>query len=243
LAVKLASIHNLPPRVEDKPKAYIFKAMDEWTKPAKEHSDPSIYKDEVDKVIAKNVAYLFSDDETAFVRKEIESRKLIWSHNDIWTGNILVTIPENDVFIIDYEVINYNFEGYDIGKLMLEVLYERDPHQPTYTFKSFDHLPSKEDTFDFLKCYFLTRSKISIQNLNDDSEIESLFKKLHEKEEERTQILETAFKEVEFGMMISGYYSALLGMWIGKNPNMTMDFLQFGKDGAAAYEFFKRKLY
>ncbi|CAF0967085.1 unnamed protein product, partial [Didymodactylos carnosus] len=138
-----------------------------------------------------------------------------------------------DVMFIDYEDMDFNFPGYDIGKLMLQTLYEQVTNNLAYKLKSFDHFPSDEDLLDFIQVYLSSRYH---RSLNKDLEFQSI---QTEQEKEIEQLLE----QVKIGAMIAGYYSALFGMRVGRNPNIHFDFVQFAIDGFKVYEEFKRRIY
>ncbi|KAL1357260.1 hypothetical protein HN51_009206 [Arachis hypogaea] len=45
---------------------------------------------------------------------------VIFSHNDLLSGNIMVNAEEDKVYIIDYEYASYNYRGFDIGNHFAE---------------------------------------------------------------------------------------------------------------------------
>eukprot|EP01118_Nematostelium_gracile_P016540 TRINITY_DN6871_c0_g1_i1.p1 TRINITY_DN6871_c0_g1~~TRINITY_DN6871_c0_g1_i1.p1 ORF type:complete len:359 (+),score=103.19 TRINITY_DN6871_c0_g1_i1:34-1110(+) len=235
LANRLALFHALKIEAEKPRRSYIDTALERWLKGARDNCEKG--QTEEHKQISKNLAYLFSDEEIGFVQKTIEKMPLVWSHNDIWTGNLLITLPEEQVLLVDYEVSNFNFRGYDIGKLLMEVLYQRHEGKTTYDFLSFEHLPSKEDTVDFLKAYIVTANGYTIKNYEDDNELEVAFQSISDREDQMKELL----REVDVGIMIAGFYSALLGMWVGTNIT-ALDFYVFARDGESAYSEFKKRL-
>lgn len=51
------------------------------------------------------------------LRKQIEiiDSPIVFAHNDLLLGNILVDHIDNQVSFIDYEYAAFNFQAYDIG--------------------------------------------------------------------------------------------------------------------------------
>ncbi|KAL0488107.1 choline/ethanolamine kinase [Acrasis kona] len=237
LASKLASVHLLGSLKAGTRKSYIDAAVDRFLNDAVDNCDPNKYEDEQSVQTVNQLRYLFTPTEIEFVLNLVRPLNLVWSHNDIWTGNILVTEPDDQVLVIDYEVTDYNFRGYDIGKLMMEVLYSRHEGSPHYDFLSVDNLPSKEDMIDFMKCYLLAAEGHSIVD-NNDQEIEDKSKLISNFEEKVTEL----YKEVEIGLLCAGFYSAILGMWIGRKIT-SMDFILFAKHGEIMYAEFKKRFF
>jgi len=160
---------------------------------------------------------------------------------------------------VDYEMMDYNFPGYDIGKLLLETLYERDPLLPSYSLKSWNHFPSDDDIQDFIHHYLfhrlmkqtiITESSFSSTTTTTTttsslssheysfSRFQQLFPSIHIMEKE----IQHLFNEIKLGVMISGFYTMILGMSVGKNLDLGMDFIQFVHDGYKVYMEFKSRV-
>eukprot|EP01114_Cavostelium_apophysatum_P003753 TRINITY_DN13882_c0_g1_i1.p1 TRINITY_DN13882_c0_g1~~TRINITY_DN13882_c0_g1_i1.p1 ORF type:complete len:396 (-),score=80.70 TRINITY_DN13882_c0_g1_i1:14-1138(-) len=180
---------------------------------------------------------VLTDEELEFIKKSIGTFDLVLSHNDIWSGNILLLADGSDVVFVDYEMMDYNFPGYDIGKLLLEPLYERHPSNPSYVLKGFEHFPSEEDVRDFVRHYLFHFHSESDAAEFSDSAFESLFGSKEGAEKELQDLVDAAM----LGVMVSGFYSLVLGMAIGKNPNYELDFIQFAMDGHKVYVEFKKR--
>lgn len=61
---------------------------------------------------------------------------MVFSHNDLLIGNILVK-PDNSIVFIDYEYSCYNYETFDFGNYFLESMYDYDVKEwPYFTIKS-----------------------------------------------------------------------------------------------------------
>jgi len=197
----------------------------------------------------KEVVSKTTDEELKFLIDSSSKFENVFSHNDIWTGNIL--FKENgEVVFCDYEVMDYNFKGYDIGKLLLEVLYERHPTDPEFDLKDFKYFPTEEEVDDFIRYYFITyygknESKKVISNVLDENEFKTHWDDLsnYYSKEEITKMMNELKEEVRVGIMQAGYYQFFLGMRIGKSIEFSrMDFIRFAYESFRCYEEFKKRL-
>ncbi|XP_074281050.1 putative ethanolamine kinase [Silene latifolia] len=69
---------------------------------------------------------------------------VVFSHNDLLSGNIMVNEEEGKLYIIDFEYGSYNFRGFDIGNHFNEYAgYDCD----------YSLYPSKEDQYHFFRHY------------------------------------------------------------------------------------------
>lgn len=238
LAIKLAGIHNLQPSFVENKKGYIINILDnpEFMKTCRANCLDLDILNEEEKVAVNEMKYLFEDPETDFVRKMISEIPVVFSHNDIWVGNLLVLDNSDDIVYLDYEVMDYNFPGYDIGKLLLEVLYVRHPTLPTYELRPFSDLPSEEDTLDFLKYYLAGRNGAK-EVLEGD-----ILAPYYKTKEEADKALAEMLQQTRLGIMIAGWYCAHLGMRLGKRFSSVLNFIKFAEDGHTVYKHFK-KLY
>ena len=116
-------------------------------------------------------------------------------------------------------VTGYNFKGYDIGKLLLETMYERQETNPSYTFNE-ANFPSKDDIYDFIGFYLLAynyngENKNLLQiNLKNDLSIHEQEYNLSISQNEKDEL----YEEIIVGMMISGYYWTVIGIKLGTYP-------------------------
>ena len=49
------------------------------------------------------------------VIKSLEGQPLVFSHNDLLPGNVLIRKDNNKYVFIDYEYSSYNYDFYDIA--------------------------------------------------------------------------------------------------------------------------------
>jgi len=57
------------------------------------------------------------EEERMFLKKIIPKGEVVFSHNDLVSGNLLINKENEKVIMIDYEYAAYNFRGYDIGNM------------------------------------------------------------------------------------------------------------------------------
>lgn len=191
---------------------------------------------------------LLSKEEVDYINNQIKNMKLVYSHNDIWCGNVIVTKDKKDAYLIDYEKVGYNVRSYDIAKLICETMYVRDENGPGYTLVK-ENFPSKDDINDFLKYYYLGYSQLFRicdvidyinNNQNNNNNFDSITKALESIEAK--SFVDELFKELNAGYLLVGYYTAILGIFIGDYTGFGMDFMEFAHDGLDIYFDAKNKL-
>lgn len=189
------------------------------------------------------IKQLLSEEEKKFIYSSYKNKyEMIFSHNDIWVGNILINEKVRDILFIDYEMINYNFAGYDVGKLLLEPMYKRRPGGPEYDLIE-EYMPNESAILDFIRFYLIARKDNNFEYSEGiEQNLEKYESDLYSSEEEKEMKMKEFFNEVQVGMMLSGYYSAVLGLMIGKNESMPMDFIKFAIDGYNIYNKYKSHL-
>eukprot|EP00027_Filamoeba_sp_ATCC50430_P002613 CAMPEP_0168562228 /NCGR_PEP_ID=MMETSP0413-20121227/12012_1 /TAXON_ID=136452 /ORGANISM="Filamoeba nolandi, Strain NC-AS-23-1" /LENGTH=354 /DNA_ID=CAMNT_0008593643 /DNA_START=62 /DNA_END=1123 /DNA_ORIENTATION=+ len=229
LSIKLAQLHKLEGLISSEKKGFLNKVMDGGItmQLCKKNLALDVY-DEDELQYVKEMKEAISEPELNFLKDVIAQYPLHFSHNDIWSGNILLLENKEDVVLVDFEMMDYNFPGYDLGKLILETLYERHPDNPSYKFLGFENLPTEEEMKDFVKFYLV--GKYGIQTQPGKTSEQLL----------RTHFaaVQKFYDQVKVGIMLSGWYSMAIGMRLGKNAGFQMDFFQFAKDGLAVYKEF-----
>ena len=184
---------------------------------------------------------LISEEELQFIYKieESEIENFVLSHNDIWVGNILLYDNSEKIMFVDYEMVNYNFQGCDLGKLIMETMYERDESNLKHKLNE-KYFPNDEEIKEFLRYYligFLSKES-SIDEL-ENGNVDELEKQIYKDESEKNEKLKNLYEKTQLGLMFSGYYSSLVGLLIGDNRNFPLDFIQFAIDGFQCYQKFK----
>ncbi|XP_028781392.1 probable ethanolamine kinase [Neltuma alba] len=69
---------------------------------------------------------------------------VVFAHNDLLSGNIMINEEEDKLYIIDYEYASYNFRGFDIGNHFAEYAgYDCD----------YNLYPDKDEQYHFFRHY------------------------------------------------------------------------------------------
>ena len=249
LAIQLGGIHQLKLDKIEKSKSFFEKRLlDENFMGAfrKQLENPGYRPEE--KKIVDEIKELASQGEIDFAIKTIQQYSLGISHNDVWVGNILIQDKTDNVFYIDYEMFDYNFEGYDIGKTLLETVFIRPKEGSPYHEIKMDNYPKEEEFIDFIKYYLVSKELDSI-SMEEKTKIacdESIFKHYENlifADSEQYQLkVKSLLKETKVGILISTYYCTALGIILGREFPSDMDFVQFAIDNFYYYKLMKNQL-
>lgn len=171
IAKKLAAVHCLEVPMSKEP-TWIVDKMREWLdfidkQPKCPYFSPGIRQSTVN--CANELMTINYDDEVKFVREIFErsNSPVVFSHNDLHQGNILLARecerrPHLDqrVILIDFEYGSYNYRAYDIANHFCEWCFEYDtPEYPHFDLYE-DRLPSREMQEEFVKNYLEQRRLI-----------------------------------------------------------------------------------
>ncbi|KAL9223996.1 hypothetical protein vseg_000073 [Gypsophila vaccaria] len=87
---------------------------------------------------------------------------VVFSHNDLLCGNIMLNDEEGKLYLIDFEYGSYNYRGFDIGNHFNEYAgYDCD----------YSLYPSKEDQYHFFRHYLLPDAPNEVA----ETELEALY--------------------------------------------------------------------
>ncbi|KAJ3651951.1 hypothetical protein Zmor_017955 [Zophobas morio] len=161
IAQKMASIHTMEVPLHKEP-GWLWDTIDRWLKTceSKLKSDdvPDFIRDVVNVDINAEVDWLKK-------RLEMENCSVVFCHNDMQEGNILIRQdgPENnnnddpEIVVIDFEYCSYNYRSFDIANHFMEWMYDyTEPEYPFYK-EQLDHYPSKQQRLLFIKAYLEAR--------------------------------------------------------------------------------------
>ncbi|KAM0974501.1 hypothetical protein FF1_017700 [Malus domestica] len=97
--------------------------------------------------------------------KELTDRfnaPVVFAHNDLLSGNIMVNDEEDKLYFIDFEYGSYNYRGFDIGNHFNEYAgYECD----------YSLYPNKDEQYHFLRHYIQPENQQEVS----DKELEALY--------------------------------------------------------------------
>jgi thiamine kinase-like enzyme len=240
LAIKMCMFHKAKIEIESKEgHIELFLKNERMQGLIKENLYSEDYKlDQMEEV--KKLRYLYEEEERTWLLSILPKDKYVLSHNDIWVGNILLDENQKHLYLIDFEMVAYNFPGYDVGKLLLEPMSEREPSLKINM--RYDLMPIEEEIKDFARFYLNTLNiKDEVLSQKDMDLLVEKFssESISEDEEEKINIF---LREIYLGMMVSGYYMAMLGMFCAKFQT-ELDFLKFAVDGHLIYLKYKEKLF
>lgn len=176
IARKLAVVHCLEVPNMSKDDNWLLSKFREWSEFINNHRrSPSDYSDSMAhdstlKIANKLLAIDF-EQEINRVHKIIEGTRspIVFSHNDLHQGNILLTKPtkrrsvlENRVILIDFEYCSYNYRAYDIANHFCEWCFEYDtPDYPHFALFE-DRFPSVEEQRKFIRTYLDQQRKYKL---------------------------------------------------------------------------------
>jgi len=105
--------------------------------------------------------------------KSVDS-PVVFSHNDINTGNILVREDDKSwdpVVFIDYEFAAYNYRAFDIANHFNEWMYDYGRKDFPYYYRHRDRYPSQKEQERWVRMYLKTyREQQQLQHENNESE-------------------------------------------------------------------------
>lgn len=164
IARKLATVHSFDVPMS-KNNTWILERFTEWLDFIKSEKGNLIFAEgtrESTIRIANELLAIDYDKEIKFLCKVFDGTDspIVFSHNDLHQGNILLAKPtkrrsklEKRVILIDFEYCSYNYRAYDIANHFCEWCFEYDtPEYPHFAMFE-ERFPSEEIRRDFIKNY------------------------------------------------------------------------------------------
>ncbi|KAJ7956668.1 Choline/Ethanolamine kinase [Quillaja saponaria] len=96
--------------------------------------------------VNETISFKDAQDEIAELKEltGLLNSPVVFSHNDLLSGNIMVNDEEEKLYLIDFEYGSYNYRGYDIGNHFAEYAgYDCD----------YSLLPNKDEQYHFFRHY------------------------------------------------------------------------------------------
>ncbi|XP_064214571.1 choline/ethanolamine kinase isoform X2 [Tribolium castaneum] len=161
IAQKMAAIHTMEVPLHKEP-GWLWDTIDRWlrTCESKLKSDdvPEFFRNSVDCDFLSEVDWLKK-------RLEMENCPVVFCHNDMQEGNILIRQdgPENNnnedpqIVVIDFEYCSYNYRSFDIANHFVEWVYDYTEAEYPFYKEQLENYPSKKQRLLFIKAYLEAR--------------------------------------------------------------------------------------
>jgi choline/ethanolamine kinase len=142
---------------------WLWDTIDRWLKTCeaklKGGDVPEFLRDVVNGDIVSEVDWLKK-------RLEMENCAVVFCHNDMQEGNILIRQddPENNnnddpqIVVIDFEYCSYNYRSFDIANHFVEWMYDYTAADYPFYKEQVDHYPTKQQRLHFVKAYLEARN-------------------------------------------------------------------------------------
>jgi len=165
---------------------------------------------------------------------------VVFSHNDINTGNILVREDGSNwdpVVFIDYEFASYNYRGFDIANHFNEWMYDYGRKDFPYYHRNTDKYPTIKEQERWVRMYiktFLEQQKMQQEN-NGSSNEKSVINEQHFQD---SHIL----TEVAVFSLASHLLWTLWSLKQAQNSNIPFAYYSFAKDRLEDYTMHKTRV-
>ncbi|GAB6021652.1 hypothetical protein CHUAL_004236 [Chamberlinius hualienensis] len=225
IAERLAKVHSLRVPINKEPN-WLSDTMDRWLQKIRTKITVNAAKS-ADQEKARKVLSFPLEKEYDWVMKMIQklSSPIIFSHNDLQEGNILVQnntpLSESWLMFIDYEYCSYNYRGFDFGNHFCESCYDYTNPNPPYFYANVANYPSREQQLHFIRAYL--RSYFS--ELNDSSKSVQYNSRTEEK----------ILKEAAFFALVSHFFWGLWAIVNGANAQIEFGYWDYSLARLDAY--------
>jgi len=163
---------------------------------------------------------------------------VVFSHNDINTGNILVREDGSDwdpVVFIDYEFAAYNYRAYDIANHFNEWMYDYGRKDFPYYYRNTEKYPSQKEQERWVKMYLKTyveQQQLQQEN-NQGASQENIINHCEESD---------ILKEVTVFSLASHLLWTLWSLKQGQTSSIPFAYYSFAKDKLEDYSEHKAKI-
>jgi len=163
IAMKTAEIHNH--QIDEIPKEpSIFNTLTSWLKCA---SEVVISHERSNTKALGKIDFAVLKSEIEFLKKIIIplNSPVVFSHNDLLSGNFMYNPQTKRFYVIDFEYANYNYRGFDLGNHFSEwaVDYSR-PDYPKFYFLP-QNYPTASEREAYIKSYLIRSKELKGENL------------------------------------------------------------------------------
>ena len=173
MAQKLAQIHAMNVPVKRNPN-WQFKVMNQSLEKARQKFP---LDEEMDKYNCVTLKAVNIENELLWINTIIEkvNSPVVFTHNDFRSSNLMITEPNDEQIVCDFEIAGYGYRGHDFVALMRE--WDRNP----FDFISIDGLPPEDSVFKpIIEMYIEESVKIFGESYSQNgiNSLESLLKEI-----------------------------------------------------------------
>jgi choline/ethanolamine kinase len=184
IARKLAAVHSLiVPNMESN-NNWLMDRYQEWLSFINDHKKhPNQYitqpiSEQASK-IAKKLLSIDFEKEINFLKQVFDGTRspIVFSHNDLHQGNILLAKPsrrrsllDKRVILIDFEYCSYNYRAYDIANHFCEWCFEYDTSEYPHFAIHPGRFPSIEAQREFIRNYLDQQRRLLLNNGKTDTD-------------------------------------------------------------------------
>jgi thiamine kinase-like enzyme len=247
LAIAIANLHKV--HVQGIDQTPLFEAC---------FADPAYFKD-FDKKCNQNIytpdeqkkidelKTSSSDENQKFLKEILPTDDIVFSHNDLLAGNVLIRKEDRHIILIDYEYAAYNFRGYDIGNMFKEATFDYTYPEPPEFKVVESYFPSDDELREFIKYYIafydmnqLEQDKNFDNFIKNYDSLKEYLEKTYKAEELETRIAKI-FRETMIGVMLSHYYWMNWGIKKAHATENKFDYVSFSHTKFCHYEKLKKE--
>uniref|UniRef100_A0A6G1SFD7 Choline/ethanolamine kinase n=1 Tax=Aceria tosichella TaxID=561515 RepID=A0A6G1SFD7_9ACAR len=184
IARKLATVHSLNVPHMEFNNTWLMDRFYEWLGFINEHKkqvDHYISRTITEQAskVAKKLLSIDFEKEINFLKQVFDGTRspIVFSHNDLHQGNILLAKPsrrrsvlDKRVILIDFEYCSYNYRAYDIANHFCEWCFEYDtPDYPHFAIHP-GRFPSIETQREFIRNYLDQQRRLLLNNGKMDTD-------------------------------------------------------------------------
>ncbi|XP_065348123.1 choline/ethanolamine kinase-like [Cloeon dipterum] len=155
IASKLAQIHAMNVPINKHPR-WLWDTMNRWLVNILEMKPGvgNLAKPAVAAMLSKFLNYDL-EKEMHWLKRELQKidSPVVFCHNDLQEGNILLREKDQDVVVIDFEYSAYNYRGFDLANHMCEWVFDYTYPTPPYFTAHEKNYPSQEQQEFFVREY------------------------------------------------------------------------------------------
>jgi len=213
-----------------------------WEKSAGHFSDKELKEIE-------EIQVLLSKSEESFLSTIAPSKHstLVFSHNDLLPGNILLIGESEKIKFIDYEYSSYNYRGFDIANYLNESILDYDaPEEPGFKVREDWSFSSEEiDNMIFYYVLFSKGKELGVSETELDKICEIGIDGIRKSELMNKDLMISESKalkeELKACTLMSHAYWIVWAIIMCKNPEIDFDYINFAYQRFILYQKLKKQ--